>query len=127
MCDKVEDDMNARENAVQEKSLQFAVRIVKLCRIIRNEKHEYELASQLLRSGTSIGANISESKNAQSRNDFITKLNVALKEGDETEYWLTLLYKAEILDKRSYDSIHADCAELIRLLTSIIKTSKDVY
>ena len=127
MCDKVEDDMNARENAVQEKSLQFAVRIVKLCRIIRNEKHEYELASQLLRSGTSIGANISESKNAQSRNDFINKLNVALKEGDETEYWLTLLYKAEILDKRSYDSIHADCAELIRLLTSIIKTSKDVY
>ena len=127
MCDKVEDDMNARENAVQEKSLQFAVRIVKLCRIIRNEKHEYELASQLLRSGTSIGANISESKNAQSRNDFINKLNVALKEGDETEYWLTLLYKAEILDKRSYDFIHADCAELIRLLTSIIKTSKDVY
>ena len=127
MCDKVEDDMNARENAVQEKSLQFAVRIVKLCRIIRNEKHEYELASQLLRSGTSIGANISESKNAQSRNDFINKLNVALKEGDETEYWLTLLYKAEILDKRSYDSIHADCAELIRLLTSIIKTSRDVY
>ena len=119
--------MNARENAVQEKSLQFAVRIVKLCRIIRNEKHEYELASQLLRSGTSIGANISESKNAQSRNDFINKLNVALKEGDETEYWLTLLYKAEILDKRSYDSIHADCAELIRLLTSIIKTSRDVY
>ena len=127
MCDQVEDDMNARENAVQEKSLQFAVRIVKLCRIIRNEKHEYELASQLLRSGTSIGANISESKNAQSRNDFINKLNVALKEGDETEYWLTLLYKAEILDKRSYDSIHADCAELIRLLTSIIKTSRDVY
>ena len=127
MCDKVEDDMNARENAVQEKSLQFAVRIVKLCRIIRNEKHEYELASQLLRSGTSIGANISESKNAQCRNDFINKLNVALKEGDETEYWLTLLYKAEILDKQSFDSIHADCAELIRLLTSIIKTSKDVY
>ena len=119
--------MNARENAVQEKSLQFAVRIVKLCRIIRNEKHEYELASQLLRSGTSIGANISESKNAQSRSDFINKLNIALKESDETEYWLKLLYKTEILDKQSYISIHSDCAELIRLLTSIIRTSKDVY
>ena len=119
--------MDAKENIIQEKSLQFAVRIVKLCKIIRNDKHEYELASQLLRSGTSIGANVGESKNAQSRSDFINKLNIALKESDETDYWLTLLYKADILDKRSYDSIHNDCLELIRLLTSIVKTSKDIY
>ena len=119
--------MEAKENIIQEKSLQFAVRIVKLCKIIRNEKHEYELASQLLRSGTSIGANICESKNAQSKNDFINKLNIALKESDETEYWIKLLYKADILDKRCFDSIHNDCLEIIRLLTSIIKTSKDNY
>ena len=119
--------MKAKENVIQEKSMQFAVRIVNLCRYIRKEKHEYDLASQLQRSGTSIGANISESKNAQSRNDFINKLNIALKESDETEYWLTLLYRAEIIDKRSFDSIHSDCAELIRLLTCIIRTSKDVY
>ena len=119
--------MEAKENIIQEKSLQFAIRIVKLCKIIRNEKHEYELASQLLRSGTSIGANICESKNAQSKNDFINKLNIALKESDETEYWIRLLYKADILDKRGFDSIHNDCLEIIRLLTSIIKTSKDNY
>ena len=119
--------MEAKENIIQEKSLQFAIRIVKLCKIIRNEKHEYELASQLLRSGTSIGANICESKNAQSKNDFINKLNIALKENDETEYWIRLLYKADILDKRCFDSIHNDCLEIIRLLTSIIKTSKDNY
>jgi four helix bundle protein len=119
--------MEAKENIIQEKSLQFAIRIVKLCKIIRNEKHEYELASQLLRSGTSIGANICESRNAQSKNDFINKLNIALKESDETEYWIKLLYKADILDKRCFDSIHNDCLEIIRLLTSIIKTSKDNY
>ena len=119
--------MEAKENIIQEKSLQFAIRIVKLCKIIRNEKHEYELASQLLRSGTSIGANICESKNAQSKNDFINKLNIALKESDETEYWIKLLYKADILDKRCFDSVHNDCLEIIRLLTSIIKTSKDNY
>ena len=89
--------MKAKENVIQEKSMQFAVRIVKLCRYIRNEKHEYDLASQLQRSGTSIGANISESKNAQSRNDFINKLNIALKESDETEYWLMLLQRSSAL------------------------------
>lgn len=117
--------MDVKENIIHDKSLQFAVRIVKLCKIIRNDMHEYELASQLLRSGTSIGANISESKNAQSRIDFINKLNIALKECDETEYWIRLLHKSDILDKRSYDSIRNDCLEIIRLLTSIIKTAKD--
>ena len=119
--------MEVQENVIQDKSLQFAVRIIKMCRYLRNEKHEYELASQLLRCGTSIGANISESKNAQSRNDFINKLNIALKESDETEYWLKLLYKSEVIDDRSFNSMQKDCSEIIRLLTSIIKTSKDVY
>ena len=114
-----------RKNLIQDKSLLFAVRIVKLCRHIREEKHEYELASQLLRSGTSIGANISESKNAQSRGDFINKLNIALKEGDETIYWLTLLNKAGILNQQQFESMYNDCTELIKLLTSIIRTSKD--
>ena len=119
--------MEVQENVIQDKSLQFAVRIIKMCRYLRNEKHEYELASQLLRCGTSIGANISESKNAQSRNDFINKLNIALKESDETEYWLKLLYKSEVIDDRSFNSMQKDCCEIIILLTSIIKTSKDVY
>ena len=119
--------MEVQENVIQDKSLQFAVRIIKMCRYLRNEKHEYELASQLMRCGTSIGANISECKNAQSRNDFINKLNIALKESDETEYWLKLLYKSEVIDDRSFNSMQKDCCEIIRLLTSIIKTSKDVY
>ena len=119
--------MEVKENAIQDKSMRFAVRIVKLCRYIRNEKCEYELASQLLRSGTSIGANVSESRNAQSRNDFINKLNIALKESDETAYWLELLYKADVIDKQGFDLIYKDCEELIKLLTCIIKTSNDVY
>ena len=118
--------MESQENTIQEKSLQFAVRIVKFCRYLRNEKHEYDLASQLLRCGTSIGANISESKNAQSRNDFINKLNIALKESDETEYWLKVLYRSDVIDERSFISMQKDCVEIIRLLTSIIRTSKDV-
>ena len=117
--------MKVKENTIQDKSLSFAVRIVKLCRYIREEKHEYELASQLLRSGTSIGANVSESKNAQSRSDFINKLNIALKESDETSYWLTLLYKADILNEQQFESIHNDCSEIIKLLTTIIKTTKE--
>ena len=117
--------MEAKENIIQDKSISFAIRIVKLCRYIRNEKHEYELATQLLRSGTSIGANICESKNAQSRNDFISKLNIALKESDETLYWLTLLHKAEVLEQHYFESIRKDCTELIKLLTSIIKTTKE--
>ena len=117
--------MKVKDNTIQDKSLSFAVRIVKLCRYIREEKCEYELASQLLRSGTSIGANISESKNAQSRNDFVNKLNIALKESDETSYWLTLLHKSEILSKQQFESIHNDCSEIIRLLTSIIRTTKE--
>ena len=115
---------NNIESPIHNKSMQFAVRVVHLCKHIRVEKHEYDLASQLLRSGTSIGANIRESKNAQSRNDFISKLNIALKESDETSYWLTLLHEAKIIDNTVYQSMHHDCVELIRMLTSSINTLK---
>ncbi len=82
------------------------------------------MSKQLLRCGTSIGANTKESKNAQSRNDFLNKLNIALKEADETEYWLELLYKTDYLDQNQYLSIQNDTNEIIKILTSIIKTLK---
>ena len=86
---------------------------------------EYALSNQILRSGTSIGANVRESENAQSDADFINKMNIALKEANETEYWLDLLYATDYIQKAEYDSIIADIKELIKLLTSIIKTCKN--
>jgi four helix bundle protein len=83
------------------------------------------MSKQLLRCGTSIGANTRESKNAQSRMDFLNKLNIALKEADETEYWLDLLHETQYLDDNLYKSINDDCAELIKILTSIIKKIKE--
>ena len=112
------------ENVVVEKSFEFAVRIVKLCRYLRNEKKEFEIASQLLRSGTSIGANIKEAQEGQSKNDFVSKMNIALKEASETEYWLKLLYKTGDLTEQQYESIKTECKELLKLLTAIIKSSK---
>ena len=89
------------------------------------EKHEQVMSKQLLRCGTSIGANTRESKNAQSRMDFLNKLNIALKEADETEYWLDLLHETKYLDDNLYKSINDDCAELIKILTAIIKKIKE--
>ena len=102
----------------------YAIRIVRLYRYLTDEKHEFVMSKQLLRCGTSIGANTKESKNAQSRNDFLNKLNIALKEADETEYWLELLYKTDFLDQNQYLSIQNDTNEIIKILTSIIKTLK---
>ena len=102
----------------------YAIRIVNLYKYLTLQKNEHVLSKQLLRSGTSIGANTRESKNAQSRKDFLTKLNIALKEADETEYWLELLYKTGYLDENQYQSIQNDTSELIRILTSIIKKLK---
>ncbi len=102
----------------------YAIRIVRLYRYLTDEKHEFVMSKQLLRCGTSIGANTKESKNAQSRNDFLNKLNIALKEADETEYWLELLYKTDYLDQNQYLSIQNDTNEIIKILTSIIKTLK---
>ena len=112
-------------NAIREKSFRFAVRIVKLCRYLQTEKKEYILTKQLLRSGTSIGANVAESQQAQSRPDFTNKLNIALKEAAETEYWLRLLYETDYLSDKYFKSILADCDEVKSLLVSIVKSAKN--
>ena len=110
---------------IQDKSFYFAVRIVNLCRYLQAEQKEYILTKQLMRSGTSIGANVSESQQAQSRPDFVSKLNIALKEAYETNYWLRLLHATKFLTEEEFQSIITDCQELERLLISIIKTSKE--
>ena len=112
--------------AIQIKSRDFAIRIVGCYKFLVEQKNdEYVMSKQLLRCGTSIGANTRESKNAQSRMDFLNKLNIALKEADETEYWLDLLHATNYLDDTQYESVNSDCAELIKLLTSIIKKLKE--
>ena len=114
------------KNTIENESFLFAVRIAKLCRYLQEEKKEYILSKQLLRAGTSIGANVAESQQAQSRADFVSKLNIALKEAVETNYWIRLLHAAEYLNMTECDSILSDCRELEKILTSILKTSRDV-
>ena len=112
-------------SSIQEKSRDYAIRIINCYKFLTEEKKEFVMSKQLLRAGTSIGANTRESKNAQSKPDFLSKLNVALKEADETEYWLDLLHATNYLDDTQYESVNSDCAELIKLLTSIIKKLKE--
>lgn len=112
------------ENVIICKSKQFALRIIRLYKFLIDEKREFILSKQILRSGTSIGANVRESKNAQSTPDFINKLSIALKEADETEYWLELLVESDIINGSQFKALHNDVSEIIALLTSIIKTSK---
>ena len=109
-------------NIIQEKSRAFAIEIINCYKYLNEEQHEYVLSRQLLRCGTSIGANTRESKNAQSRNDFLSKLCIALKEADETDYWLDLLHATDYIDDALYESLETDCTEIIKILTSIIKT-----
>lgn len=109
---------------IYKKSKDFAVRIIKLYQYLCDTKHEYVLSKQLLRSGTSIGANCREASKAQSRSDFISKMSISSKEAEETCYWLELLYETDYIDKKAYDSIYADAKELVCLLTSIVKTSQ---
>lgn len=113
------------ENIVQKKSLTFAIRIVRLNQYLNNDKKEFVLSRQLLKSGTSVGANIHEALRGQSRSDFIAKMNIALKEIYETEYWLNLLFQTDYISKPEFESIFTDCRELTKLLTSIVKTTKD--
>ncbi len=112
------------DNVIRTKSKQFAVRIVKLNRYLIAEKQEYVLARQILRSGTSIGANVAESEYAISRNDFALKLYIALKECNETRYWLELLYETEYITEEQFRSLIADCIELQKILTAITKKVK---
>ncbi|MCS7073328.1 MAG: four helix bundle protein [Bacteroidia bacterium] len=114
----------AKKNIVADKSYAFALRVIKLYKYLITEHKEFVLSKQLLRSGTAIGALIRESEHAQSKADFINKMNIALKEANETEYWLMLLKDSEYLDEKSFLSIHTDSVELIKLLASIVKTSK---
>ncbi len=112
------------DNLIVDKSYAFSLRIVKLFKHLQYNNGNYILLKQILRCGTSIGANVKESVNAQSRPDFISKLSIALKEADETEYWLHLLRDAEYITEEQADSILSDCVEIIKLLTAIIKSSK---
>lgn len=109
---------------VEEKSFAFAVRIVNVYKYLSSEKKEFVLTKQLLRCGTSIGANITEAQQAQSRADFIAKLSIALKEACETNYWLRLLHAANFLSEAEFHSLVVDCQEIEKMLTSIVKTSK---
>ena len=113
-------------NVVKEKAEDFAVRIVRCSRYLRDRHREYSLADQLLRSGTSIGANLSEAEFAQSKADFITKLSISLKEAAETKFWLTLLHKTDLLDDKIFYLLNTDVKNIISLLVSILKKLKDV-
>ena len=112
-----------KKNIIKDKSFAFALRIVNLYKFICDKK-EYVLSKQLLRSGTAVGALIREAEHAESKADFIHKMAISLKEANETEYWIELLYQSEFIDKTAYQSIKMDIEELLKLLTSIIKTTK---
>ena len=113
-----------KSNPIVDKSMDFAVRIVNLYKYLRDKHSEYVLSKQVLRSGTSIGANVKEAVRAQSKADFNTKMHIAMKEASETEYWLELLERTGYLTGGQAASILADCVELIKILVSITKTVK---
>jgi four helix bundle protein len=118
--------MNGRQNVLKEKSFAFAIRIVRLHNYLE-EKREFTLSRQLLRSGTAIGALTRESQNAESKADFIHKLAIAQKECDETIYWLELLKEAKYISSSEYKSIGTDAMELLKIIRSIILTTKKKY
>ena len=105
-------------------SFQFAIRIVKLSRYLRTSQKEITLSEQLLRAGTSIGANVAEAQQAQSKADFISKLSISLKETTETKYWLKLLRATEYLSEKEFKSIFQNCVEIEKILVAILKKSK---
>lgn len=110
---------------LRDKSFEFALRIIKLYKHLTEDKKEFVLSKQILKSGTSIGANVREGKNAQSNSDFINKYSIALKEADETQYWIELLYASQYIDQKAYESLGGDLKEIIAILTSSIKTVKN--
>jgi four helix bundle protein len=124
-CTIKNDDMKKDEdNLILVKSKAFALRIIRLYKYLCEEKKEFVLSKQVLRSGTSIGANAKEASMAQSKKDFEAKLSIALKESGETEYWLELLHESGFIEDASFESIYADNKELIRIVTSILKSSR---
>ena len=112
------------ENVIVVKSKAFALRIIKLYKYLVDEEKEYVLSKQILRAGTSIGANVKEGIRGQSKPDFYAKLNISLKEASETEYWLELLHESDYLPENDFQSIYNDCKEIIKILTAITKTQK---
>ena len=111
-------------NPVADKSKAFAIRIIHLYQYMQNDKREHVLSKQVLRSGTSIGANVREADSAQSKKDFIAKMQIALKETCETEYWLELLEETEYISGKAGENLRADCHELYQMITAILKTAK---
>jgi four helix bundle protein len=113
-----------KESNIRNKSFVFAVRIVKLYKYLNGDKREFVLSKQLLRSGTSVGAMVREAEHAESKADFIHKMAIAQKEINETIYWLELLVSTDYLTKQEFESVNIDAIELIRILTAIIKKTK---
>ena len=113
-----------KENVLCEKTLAFSVRIVNLHKFL-TQKKEFVISKQLYKCGTSIGANVAEAQQAQSKPDFINKMNIALKEAYETVYWLRLIYATEYLQENAFESVMEDCEELVKLLTAIVKSARE--
>ncbi len=113
-----------RENVIKNKSFAFALRTVKMYQFLCEQKKEFVISKQLLRSGTSVGALVREAEQAESSVDFIHKMAIALKEANETEYWIELLFQSNYIDEISFNSIKSDLTEILKLLVSIIKTTK---
>ena len=112
-------------NVIASKSKVFALKIISIYKDLCSRKSEFVLSKQLLHSGTSIGANIREAQRGQSKPDFYAKMNIALKEADETAYWLELVHESGYMDQQTFADVYGDCDEIIRLLTAITKTQKD--
>lgn len=115
-----------KENIVKNKSFDFALKVIKPYQLLSLSKKEFILSKQVLRSGTSIGALVRESEHAESRADFIHKLSIALKEANETQYWFDLLHKSEILSNDELNEVRNEIDELIRILASIVKSTKQI-
>ena len=113
-----------KQNILKDKSFLFAVRMVNLYKYLKKEYGEYIISHQLIRSGTSIGAIIREAEHAESTKDFIHKLNIGLKEANESKYWLDLLFATEFLSQKMYESLNNDCVELLKILIASVKTNK---
>ena len=121
----IPEQINKDNSILKTKSFLFAVRIVKLAQYLQKEKAEFILSKQILRSGTSVGALVREAEYAQSKADFIHKLSIALKEANETDYWLSLLFETKYIEELLFKSLKSDCSEIIYILISSVKTVKN--
>ena len=113
-----------KENLIKDKTFEFGKRIVRLSIYLEENKNEYVLSKQVKKSGTAPGALVRESEHAESRKDFIHKMSIALKEANETEYWLLMIKEGQYISDKDFESIHSDCVEIIKILTAIVKSSK---